>query len=370
MASGVTLPALTVTGDVTLGSSIATVGAQLFNSAVTTGYGNDTNPLTLTTQNADVTFMSTLSAGANDKVIKRSLTIDAGLGNVTFNDRLGEASMDYSMYVGLFTGRKVTNLYNLSVKGKMINIKADITTLGDQTYEGATWIGDNGTSGTVRTLLSVDPTIKFIGTVDDLSAGVHELMVKAITTQDLTPHIIFGGDVGKTSAFLAFTALTDHQSLAAGAKVGQTDNNPFTFIGDIEVGGSVATIKDQTYSANAIKLNPVADDQTLLFSTKNGKINFWIGKDLNAGITGTPGTKVTFKYSSASALSGESLRNLKASGLKVQVPVFDYEDAARSDQLIRAIRASNATRTSTGPTVTVGEAVIVDCADKKNCEAN
>jgi len=194
--------------------------------------------------------------------------------------------------------------------------------------------------------------------------------VKAITTQDLTPHIIFGGDIGKTSAFLAFTALTDHQSLAAGAKVGQTDNNPFTFIGDIEVGGSVATIKDQTYSANAIKLNPVGLDQTLLFSTKNGKINFWIGKDINAGITGTPGTKVTFKYSSASALSGESLRNLKASGLKVQVPVFDYEDAARSDQLIRAIRASNATRTSTGPTVTVGEAVIADCVDKKKCEAN
>jgi autotransporter-associated beta strand protein len=371
VASGVTLPALTVTGDVTLGSSIATVGAQRFNSAVTTGYGSDTNPLTLTTQNGDVTFMSTLGAGENDKVARRSLTIDAGLGTVTFNDRLGEASMDYSMYVGLFTGRKVTNLYHLSVKGATINIKADITTLGDQIYEGATWIGDNGTNGSVRTLLSVDPTIRFIGTVDALSAGVIELIVKAITTQDLTPHISFGGAVGSKGTFLSLLALTDRQSLAPGAKVGQTDNNPFTFIGDIEIGGSVSTIKDQTYSANAISLSPVGTDQTLLFSTKNGKINFWIGKDLNAGITGTPGTKVTFKYSSASALSGDSLRNLKASGLKIQVPVFDYEDAARSDKIVRMMQGTkNVSRPSSNSSVSVGDAVIEKCKVAKDCQVN
>jgi len=61
---------------------------------------------------------------------------------------------------------------------------------------------------------------------------------------------------------------------------------------------------------------------------------------------------------------------LKASGLKVQVPVFDYEDAARSDKIVRAMQVKEVSRTSAGPSVTVGEAVIADCVMTKDCQTN
>jgi hypothetical protein len=98
---------------------------------------------------------------------------------------------------------------------------------------------------------------------------------------------------------------------------------------------------------------------------------FIIGKDLPSapGVTATPGTKVVFKFSSASALNSDSLRNLKASGIKVQTPVFDYEDAARSDNLYRAVLKGKApVKSNTSPTVTVGDAFISDCKNTKDCE--
>ena len=86
-------------------------------------------------------------------------------------------------------------------------------------------------------------------------------------------------------------------------------------------------------------------------------------------MTATAGTKVLFKFSNASAISSESLRNLKAGGMKVQTPVFDYDDAARADSFYRsALKAKAPVKSNVSPTVTVGDALISDCVGSKNCD--
>jgi autotransporter-associated beta strand protein len=334
LGAGVVLPSLLVTGNVSLGSDIATVGDQTYSNQVTIASGDDVHPLTISTQNAAVNFNSTISSGANTYTIKRSLSVSAGSGTVTFNDRVGEQSMTYSAYAYLFNNG-VKNLYDLAVAAKMIHLNADVTTLGTQTYNGAVLVGDNGANGKTRTIISIDPKIEFMSTIDDAVTNTHSLIVKAISTiESQKPMVIFHGAIGGFSALFDLTAITGSQKISSDSLVGDTDTNPYTFVGEIIVKESVTTLKDQTYSANAIQLDGASASKGITFSSKNGKINFLVGKDFNSGVTGSVGTKVTLKYSGSGSMSNESQRALRASGLKVALPVFDYQDAAVNNRLI------------------------------------
>ena len=365
MGFGVALPSLTVTGNVNLASDINTVGNQTYNNQVTIASGDDLHPLAISTQNSTVTFNSTISAGVNNYTIKRSLLISAGNGSVIFNDRLGVGSMTYSAYAYLFNSG-VPNLYNLTVNAKSIHINADITTLETQTYNGAVLIGDNGSNGLTRTLLSIDPKIVFVSTIDDAIANVHSLIVKAISTSaDVQPIIIFRGSVGSISALLNLTSITGMQQLLPNSLIGDYDNNPYNFIGDIIIQGSVTTLNSQSYSANAIQLNGTAPDMLIMFTSKSGKIDFLVGKEFNSGITGTTGTTITLKYSGSGSMSNEAQQALKASGLKVVLPVFDYQDAAVTSHAIVSAQKDQAL--SIESEVNVGTPVIDECQPEKIC---
>jgi autotransporter-associated beta strand protein len=77
---------LTVTGAVNLIGDIATTGAQTYSNNVTIGAGSAANPLTISSQNSDIAFSGTVKTGSGAKAAQRSLTVNAGTGNVTFND--------------------------------------------------------------------------------------------------------------------------------------------------------------------------------------------------------------------------------------------------------------------------------------------
>jgi hypothetical protein len=117
------------------------------------------------------------------------LTVNAGLGFVMFKNRVGADPLletnstvlslntasgnDYVAYgnrnysagtsFAASTLRTSDNLKSLTVTGDEIFIKADITTDYNQTYTGHVRIGNNGTNGTTRSLISLDPTISFYG---------------------------------------------------------------------------------------------------------------------------------------------------------------------------------------------------------------
>ena len=81
------------------------------------------------------------------------------------NDYVAYGNRNYSTstsYAGSEI-RTTDNLKNLTVTGNEIFIKADVTTEYNQTYRGHVNIGNNGSNGTIRSLISLDPTISFYG---------------------------------------------------------------------------------------------------------------------------------------------------------------------------------------------------------------
>ena len=203
---------LTVTGAVNLIGDIATTGAQTFSNNVTIGAGSSANPLTISSQNSDITFSGTVKTGSGAKAEQRSLTVNAGTGNVTFNDRVG---YDFN---GITFNPQLTadSPYALSVTGGNIILKGDVMTFETQTYNGAVKIGGTGSNGTTRTLLSMDPKITFNGTVDDTQANTHTLVAKAVQIRDNVlasgaPEVNFNRPVSSVTKLQGYQGSTGYQ---------------------------------------------------------------------------------------------------------------------------------------------------------------
>jgi autotransporter-associated beta strand protein len=88
-ASSITLPSLIVSGNVQLDSGITTTGAQTYTSDVLVASGTTESPVEFNTTNSNIVFGGTLKGQGNSKA--RSITIDAGTGNIEFGDRVGYA---------------------------------------------------------------------------------------------------------------------------------------------------------------------------------------------------------------------------------------------------------------------------------------
>ena len=194
---------LHVTGTASIAGSITT-GRDYFDVANSLTVKNVTTGLdeVVTTEWGQyyagaVTLTGTASLISNDYSIgfnstvqgNHDLTINAGLGYVMFKNRVGAdplletnttvlslnttsgndyvafGNRKYSAGTSFATStlRTSANLKSLTVTGDEIFIKADITTDYNQTYTGHVRIGNNGTNGTTRSLISLDPTISFYG---------------------------------------------------------------------------------------------------------------------------------------------------------------------------------------------------------------
>jgi hypothetical protein len=263
---------LDVTGTVTLTTDIITTGAQTYDNIK---FATTTDRIsTLQTNNADITISGTID-GVQDKM--QSSVINAGTGVVTLGNSIGS----------------IARLNDFTVTGSRINILADILTGMTQTYNGSTYIGnaryigrpatvgflyqrsyiryfDNDANTAivgssiaklndnpiyVRTLISVDPSITFNGTVNDTVPNTHTLLLAAISDQSVPASA--GVAAINNAASINFNAsvgeLAPLYSLNSQVRVNLTQaDGASSFIGQVNVKDGVSTYSDQTYRANSM----------------------------------------------------------------------------------------------------------------------
>jgi autotransporter-associated beta strand protein len=252
---GLTLSSLTVNGAVKIASDISTTGAQSYNGAVTIAAGSSLAGVQLTTANGNITFNSTLNSDAGN----RSLIINAGTGTVLFGDKVGNLPLNYAAYSANGLG---ANLYDLSVQASRIVIKGDIQTLDAQIYRGAISISDNGTNGLTRNLISVDPSITFTTTIDDVAPNTHSLYISAASlTAATNSNVDFQQGVAAVGSLIPLLYWEVHS--------GMQDATPTAFMGAIAPGptGTITSngtaLPTGSYMVNSIPVNTNSMETTL-----------------------------------------------------------------------------------------------------------
>ncbi|MBR9887056.1 MAG: filamentous hemagglutinin N-terminal domain-containing protein [Oceanospirillales bacterium] len=226
------LATLAVSGTTAINSSVITsTGTQDYTGAVTVG-----DDAVLTTANANVTFLSTI----NSVVGAKTLEVNAGAGDITLSDNAG------SMSGGLLGGLTLTGT-NLSLN--------DVTTIGSQTYNGATTT--NSTLGSISIYASTDSDITFNGNV----VMNNDLMV---TTGAGVGAITFTGTLDNV------TGEANNLYLTAGAgnidfdaAVGATDA-----IGAFNISSATNVTADSTIAAASVTQSAGTGTTTL-----NGAVN-------------------------------------------------------------------------------------------------
>jgi hypothetical protein len=308
-----------VTGATTVASGgsikLANASALSTSSAVTVSSGgtldingyNLSNTLSLSgTGVSSVGALYNSSTGAT--TIGGVITLGAttsitSLGNIIFNNAIrGVSGQNYSLTMTA-TGKTITlngligadpttytasssgaNPYALNISAGLININNDITTNQNQTYTGAVEIGDNGSNGTTRTLLSLNPNVTFNNTVDDLVKNTHTLDVRSIAvlgSSGETPQINFLGDVGGSKALYAVNAIAmyDPAPSVAYGNVPGTYNTSANYTGSIRIGGKFNTELDQNFVGKSF------DFGTNQPFSNNGNVNFYVYQSDGVGPT-------------------------------------------------------------------------------------
>jgi len=213
VSSGVTLSSLRVTGAVRLNSGITTTGAQTYTSDVVVASGTRASPVEFNTTNSNITFGGTLKGEGNSKA--RSITINAGTGDLEFGDRVGYAFNNENYDAN----NTADSFYKMTMTANDITIKGDVMTFEEQTYNGNLVVSSTGSNGTTRTLLSIDPKVTINGTVNDSTSSTHTLVAKAVAIRRdgqvaATPEIAFNGKIGTVKALAGYSGVTGYQVVA------------------------------------------------------------------------------------------------------------------------------------------------------------
>ena len=358
------LTSLIVNGDVTLMTNIPSTGTQVYNGAVTLGGGNAiagiVTPLVISTVNSNITFNSTINGGIGSKVNKRSLSIDAGTGIVTFNGEIGNP---------VYTADQ--NIYQLYVKGQKIIIKADITTFETQIYDGAVLVGDNGTNGVVRTLLSEDPSVTFLSTIDDLVANTHTLNVYAVayTMTSSRPLVTFDGAIGGLQPLYSIVAVTGLQNPTD--RFSSIITDPASYVGTVSINANVTTQSNQIFTAQNISLGNTGGllaTNSVAFTTNGGNVTFNVGLLPPAFVASTPGVTASFTLNGG-AVNASGLSSLVSSGIGYQVNIPASATGA-AGQLVSGLMAQGKATTSDAndlvADVKVGDFEAVQCQDSND----
>ncbi len=257
------------------GTGVSSVGA-LYNSStsgITIGGIITLGGTASITSLGNITFNNAIR-GVNGQ--NYSLTLTATGKTITLNGLIGEDPTAYKGSTG-------ANPYALNVTAGLIQINNDITTNQNQTYTGAVEIGDNGSNGTIRTLLSLNPNITFNDTVDDLVRNTHTLNVKAVRQSSGagTPEINFLGNVGNTKPLYAVSAVAMYDptpSIAYGNVPGTYDTSP-NYTGTITIGGKFNTELDQNFVGKEFNFG------TNQPFSNNGNVNFYVYQSAGVGPT-------------------------------------------------------------------------------------
>jgi len=366
--NNVMLQSLLINGSVTLASDIDTSGDQTYSGS------------------GDQTHIDKVTLG-------QSISLLSSTGAITFNTDVGNTGISNKVYIDYFAHHNTVNPYNLIVLASNININADITTYGTQTYGSSTsptkiFIGDNGRNGNTRVLVSEDPAVTFNGTVDDASANTHNLIVSAVSyAANEIPTINFNKDVGSTAPLLSLAAKTGRQTTAGAPLFTDISSNSNDFVGTVSILGNVTTQGNQTYTANTIELgNNVSNSQT--FKTTGGNVTFNIGTtptggfrssnnnlsvnfDLNGGThtnlngSGISYTDTSYQSNQNSQNSGSGLRSGIDAGLRSGIDAGGFMVAQKTNNRMDIAMAEQMLISLNEGTVEVLEAIdIISSCDK------
>jgi hypothetical protein len=247
VANGVTLPSLSVNGSVSLSSTIRSSGEQTYSGAVMLSGGSSGNAMLLVSDNSNINFNGTLNSDAFD----RSLTVVAGLGTISFGDKVGGFPANYAAYTTSGLG---ANIHDLIVDANNIVIKGDILTLNTQVYRGSISISNNGSNGLVRKLLSVDPSITIAGTIDDVTPYTHSVYIAAASlvaaNQSVVDLQLGAAGVGSKIPLLrweVYSGLQDTTPTALLGTIAQGQAGTITFNGtSIPSGSYVVALQNQS----------------------------------------------------------------------------------------------------------------------------
>jgi fibronectin-binding autotransporter adhesin len=258
------------------GTGVSGVGA-LYNSstgATTIGGVITLGATTSITSLGNIIFNNAIR-GVNGQ--NYSLTMTATGKTITLNGLIGADPTTYT------AGSSGANPYALTISAGLIKINNDITTNQNQTYTGAVEIGDNGSNGTTRTLLSLNPNVTFNNTVDDLVRNRHTLDVRAVRQLggSGTPEVNFLGDVGGVKALYAVNAIAmyDPTPLVAYGTVPGTYNTSANYTGSIRIGGKFNTELDQNFIGKDFNFG------TNQPFSNNGNVNFYVYQSAGVGPT-------------------------------------------------------------------------------------
>jgi hypothetical protein len=242
-------------------------------------------PAEFTTEDNDIAFNGGISAGTNAKTTRRSVLIDAGTGTVSIAGQVGQNVRDgqsaeadlrdnESRVAWSAFDRQDINPYRFEVIGEQINLNADVTTFEEQIYRSPVSVGSVADANPMRLLVSVDPAIRFLDTIDDANADAptHSLANYAISSiaEDATgfirPEINFEGSIGATNPLLHFTAETgvqDIQSEVATIRERSRRANKNLFPGEVGFGEGVQEVNtggdqivygwDITFAADTVR---------------------------------------------------------------------------------------------------------------------
>ena len=361
IASDLVLNSLHVTGPITISSSIKTSGAQVYDGAVTIAatagqtaslidYNNaaySASGINLNTNNAAITFNGTINAASSKN---QSLAVNAGSGTVTIGASVGS----------------ILPLQNFNITSENIRILADVKTSSQQSYTGTTVLGSNGVVGflyseftritrpsdkftisdplLVRTFVSSDPMVRFVGTINPEKTG-YSLLIAAIYNgfvngdPNKEPRVILNGLVGKVIPFYSVNL----QAVSADDVFAL---NPS--VGTISVVG-VETTATQNYSANQVAIMAGGTSTVATFRASQpgnivfdtGKVNGAFNVTADGAVTGiiidgvtsfTSGIKlpgVRFPVREAEAARAASGGNL-AAALKVDMIVAESSSSSSS----------------------------------------
>ena len=287
LASGISLAGLRMQGPVRLNSGITTAGAQNYTGNVLVAAGSKASPVEFTTTNSNINFGGTLKGQGNAK--NRSMTVNAGTGNVIYGDRVGYA---FNLET-VDPTNTADSFYKMTTTANTITLKGDVMTYEEQVYNGDVLIGSSGSNGTTRTVLSMDPKVIFNGKVNDTVKGKHSLIAKAVEIDrgvNAVPTVQFNSTVGSIKALKSYTGLTGFQ--VSGARWG-TINPSSAFgtrigVGQKMTGGVVNSATNEKAkmaaktAARASEFKPINDfgRGPLNFNSFRGGNSFGFAKSL------------------------------------------------------------------------------------------
>jgi len=258
LTNGTILRSFSVNGPVNLLTDITTTGNQTYGGAVSFSSGSAITPMSISSQNGSITFLSDL----NSDNANRSLTLNALFGKVTLTGTTG--------YLSPSRFSKSADIYSLRINAKDILLKGDIYTLNSQIYNGAVVISDNGSNGMTRTFISQDPSISFLGTIDDSAAVTHTLNLKAVSFDaSQTPSVTFGGPIGSIVPLGGLNV-----SLEMRLDADPDPSKRGTPSGIIEIAGDITTIGGQTFTGGGVTFNPAPGTSPPILTSKTGVIEF------------------------------------------------------------------------------------------------